>query len=104
VVDADALDERPEAVAEALAPAGTNRVFVHVSLDVLDPAELAGVAMPSPFGVGARALGAAITAIRARFDLAGAAITGFAPPNPAAAIDDMGAILRIVSALTRATA
>jgi len=37
--------------------------------------------------------------VRARVPLAGASITGFAPPSPAAAVDDMGAVLRIIGAL-----
>ncbi|WP_105565954.1 arginase family protein [Microbacterium halophytorum] len=89
----------PAAAATALD--GAERVFVHVSLDVLDPAEISGVADAVPFGMSAQTLVTAIGELRSRYALAGAAITGFAPRNPAAAVDDMGTILRIVSALTK---
>jgi arginase len=42
----------------------------------------------------------AIKALRRSFGLAGAGITEFAPSSPAAAVDDMGTILRIIGALT----
>jgi len=102
LIDSDALDGRPEAVADAIGE--RTRVFVHISLDVLDPAELAGVAMPAPFGVSPQRLGESIAALRTRHDVVGASITGFAPPRPAAAVDDLGTILRVVSALTKKTA
>lgn len=98
---AEELGARPAAAADALAPGAPKRLFVHVALDALDPAEFSGVAFPSPFGISPEALTDAIGVLRSRFDLVGAAITGFAPPSPAAAVDDMGTILRIVSALTK---
>lgn len=98
-VSAERIEEHPAAVAEAVGD--RHGVYVHVDLDVLDPAELGGVASPVPFGLSVAALTGAITALRGRSRLAGATIAGFAPSSPAAAVDDMGAILRIVSALTR---
>ena len=41
----------------------------------------------------------AIAAVRARRPLVGASLAGFAPADPAAAVDDLGTILRIVGAL-----
>ena len=41
----------------------------------------------------------AIAAARARVPLVGASIAGFAPASPAAAVDDLGTILRVVGAL-----
>ena len=55
--------------------------------------------MPIPFGARVAELTAAITRLRARTPLVGASIAGFAPASPAAAVDDLGAILRIVGAL-----
>ncbi|WP_261165859.1 arginase family protein [Microbacterium sp. Marseille-Q6965] len=95
----DEIEGRPEALAEAVAATGAARVFVHIDVDVLDPAHLSGVSNAAPFGLTPAGLLAAIGALRARLPLAGAAITGFAPPTPAAAVDDMGAILRLVGAL-----
>lgn len=97
--------ERPQALAEAIAATGARRVYAHVDLDVLDPAHVTGVSSPEPFGVTPAALVAAIAAVRslevdgAPIELAGATIAGFAPASPAAAVDDMGTILRIIGAL-----
>jgi arginase len=67
---------------------------------VIDPAEIEGVGYPEPFGVGTAALAEAIRALRGRFDLAGAAITGFAPESADAANADLSVILRTLGALT----
>lgn len=88
-----------EAVVEAVRSTGASRVYVHVDLDVLDPAEIEGVQFPEPFGVSVADLTEAIRGVRAAAELVGAGITEFAPADPAAAVDDLPAILRIVSAL-----
>lgn len=84
----------------AAAVAGASAVYIHIDLDVLDPAVLAGLAMPVPFGLSLAELTAAIAAIRSVAPLAGASLAGFAPSSPAAAADDLGTILRILGALT----
>lgn len=89
----------PDVLADAVAATGATAVHVHVDLDVLDPSALSGVTSPIPFGVQVPQLVTAIQTVRARVPLAGASITGFAPPSPAAAVDDMGAVLRIIGAL-----
>lgn len=91
--------EDPGALAEAVVATGAARVYIHVDLDVLDPAEIAGVALPEPFGARAADVVASIRAVRERLPLAGASITEFSPSSPAAAVDDLGTILRIVGAL-----
>ncbi|GAA3649464.1 arginase family protein [Microbacterium marinilacus] len=91
--------DAPEALADAVAATGARRVYVHVDLDVLDPADIDGVSSPEPFGVTPAALVAAIGAVRARLPLAGATIAGFTPRSPEAAVDDLGTILRVVGAL-----
>ncbi|WBU38263.1 arginase family protein [Homoserinibacter sp. YIM 151385] len=88
-------------LAEALAATGAARVHIHVDLDVLDPGELAGLDFPEPFGLSVAELVAAIGVAAQGRELAGAAITEFSPASPAAAGDDLGAILRIVGALAR---
>lgn len=88
-----------EALAEAVASTGAKRVYVHVDLDVLDPAEITGLGFPEPFGVSAADLVASIRALRARVPLAGASLTEFSPSSPEAAVSDLGTILRIVGAL-----
>lgn len=89
----------PDALAETVAATGAARVFVHVDLDVLDPAEINGIALPEPFGVRAADLVASLRRLRERFPLVGASLTEFSPSSPAAAVDDLGTILRIVGAL-----
>jgi arginase len=94
----DDLDD-VDALAEAVVATGASRVWVHIDVDVLDPAELAGVSSAAPFGAGTSALGAAIRALRARVPLAGATIAGFAPRSAGDAVEDLGAILRLVGAV-----
>lgn len=94
---ADLADQ--DALASAVAKTGAERVWVHIDVDVLDPAEIAGVSTAAPFGVTAEALASAIRALRERFPLAGATIAGFAPRSPLDAVDDLGAILRLVGAV-----
>ncbi|ALJ21227.1 arginase family protein [Microbacterium sp. No. 7] len=89
----------PAALVAALDETDATAVYVHVDLDVLDPAAISGVADTVPFGLDVPALTAAIAAVRGRMPLAGASIAGFAPATPDAAVDDLGAILRIVGAL-----
>jgi arginase len=97
-----AVDEllTPDAVLAALNATGATSVYVHVDLDVLDPAAIDGVGYPEPFGVQPDALAAIIRAVRARFGLAGACIAGFAPASPAAAGSDLSVILRVLGSLT----
>jgi arginase len=105
-VSVDALQqseelERGEALVEAVAATGSTEVYLHIDLDVLDPAEISGVSYPEPFGVTVAALVENIVAVRRRFTVVGAGITQFAPASPDAAADDLSAVLRIISALTR---
>ncbi|MFT4230619.1 MAG: arginase family protein [Microbacterium sp.] len=98
VVSAEDL-ARPDALAEAVRATGAEHVYIHVDLDVLDPAAITGVSYPVPFGPSAAELVAAIKAVRAEAALVGATVAEFAPASPAAAVDDLGTILRIVGAL-----
>ncbi len=90
----------PTMVVAALEKTGASQVFVHIDLDVLDPSALAGLSYPMPFGIDAATLASLLKALVARFPLAGAAITGFAPASPGAAEDDLPTILRLVASLT----
>jgi arginase len=90
----------PEALLAAVAATGATSVFVHIDVDVIDPADLAGVAEPVPFGVSALALVQAVRALKSRYPIAGATIAGFSPSSPEAASDDLPTILRIIGALT----
>jgi arginase len=88
-----------DSLAEAVAATGAEAVYVHIDLDVLDPAEITGVNMAAPFGARTVELAAAIRALRERVPLVGASIAGFAPSSEDSAVDDMGAILRLVGAV-----
>jgi arginase len=74
-------------------------VWVHIDVDVLDPSDFAGVSSSVPFGLSPAALSTAIRTLRTEIPLAGATISGFAPRSPADAVDDLGALLRLVGAL-----
>ncbi|MBM7471879.1 arginase family protein [Subtercola frigoramans] len=93
--------ERGDALVAAVESTGASSVYLHIDLDVLDPAEIAGISYPEPFGLTVAALVENITAVRRRFTLVGAGITQFAPSSPDTAADDLSAVLRIISALTR---
>lgn len=89
----------PDALVAAIETTGASAVYLHIDLDVLDPAEFSSLGYPEPFGVTTATLLEAIRAVRARFELAGAAICEFAPASPEAAGDDLPTILRIIGAL-----
>jgi arginase len=89
----------PESLTAALAASGATSVYLHVDLDVLDPAEFSSIGYPEPFGVTLTSLLAVIGAAKAALPLVGAAVTEFAPASPDAAAEDLGSILRIIGAL-----
>lgn len=89
----------PDVLADAVTATGASRVYVHVDLDVLDPAEITGVALPEPFGARTADVVASIRRLRERLPLAGATLTEFSPSSPDAAVDDLGTILRLIGAL-----
>ncbi|MFE6995208.1 arginase family protein [Microbacterium sp. NPDC057659] len=90
---------RADAVLDAIRATGASRVWVHIDVDVIDPAEFSGVSEAAPFGASASDLVTAIRRLREEFPLAGATIAGFAPRTPTAAVDDLGAILRLIGVL-----
>ncbi|TPW70658.1 arginase family protein [Schumannella sp. 10F1B-5-1] len=100
VVRADRLAD-PAALVAAVAATGATSVYLHVDVDVLDPAELQGIAGPEPFGVTTDTLLSAIRALRDRFTLAGAGLTQYSPADAEAVSDDAGTLLRIIGALAR---
>ncbi|WP_403020276.1 arginase family protein [Salinibacterium sp. GXW1014] len=87
-------------VVEAVAATGAKSVYVHVDLDVLDPAAVRGLGNPVPFGMQVEQVTSAIRAVVSRFPLAGAGISGFMPSSAEDADDDLGTILRMIGALT----
>ena len=90
----------PESLLAALDETGAASAYLHIDLDVLDPSEFTGLGYPEPFGLTAAALIELIKAVRAKYPLAGAGITEFAPASPADAVNDLPTILRIIGALS----
>jgi arginase len=88
---------------DAVAASGATSVYLHIDLDVLDPAELAGLLDPEPFGLSASALVAAIKALTKSLPLSGATLAAYAPVSEQSRIDDAPTLLRIVGALASAT-
>jgi arginase len=84
----------------AVEATGASSVYVHIDLDVLDPGDFSGLGFPEPFGVRATTLVEALRALLARFPLAGAGITEFAPASPEEAVEDLPTILRLIGALS----
>jgi arginase len=95
---ADAVDA--DALVAAVSSTGAESVYIHVDLDVLDPAELRGLLDPEPFGVPTGALTSAIRALLERFPLAGATIASYAPTGDEDLAEDGPTILRIIGALS----
>ncbi len=87
-------------LAEALRDTAADSLYVHIDLDVLDPAEFTSLGYPEPFGVTLPALLELIGAARATLPLVGAGVTEFAPGSQEQADDDLPTILRIIGALT----
>lgn len=79
---------------------GATHLFIHVDLDVLDPAEFSAAHEASPFGLTTAELTGALRAATAALPLAGATICGFAPAHPSMAADDRPTVLRVIAALT----
>jgi arginase len=92
--------ETPDGLVAAVAATGAASVYLHIDLDVLDPAEIDGVSEPVPFGMSTAQLVQAILAVKADHRVAGATIAGFSPASADAASDDLPTILRIIGALT----
>jgi arginase len=89
----------PSTLVSAVAETGAGSVYLHIDLDVLDPAEIAGLLDPEPFGLSVSTLVETIKALRERFDLAGATIAAYAPASTSEIVDDAPTLLRIIGAL-----
>ncbi len=104
VAIATLAEPTPETLVDAIEATGATSVYLHIDLDVLDPAEVVGVGFPEPFGLTVNGLVTCIRAVLERWPLAGAGITEFAPASVADAVEDLPTILRIVGALAKPSA
>ena len=93
----EALAER---IRERLAERDATHVYIHVDLDVLDPAEFSAVSSPVPFGMTVAQLTQSIRAARSVLPLAGAAICGFQPQDEHATTENLPTVLRVLGALS----
>lgn len=91
-----------QALIAAVVASGATSVYLHIDFDVIDPSDFSGIGNPEPFGIGAGVLVETIRGLLARFPLAGAGITGFAPATVDSAVEDMPTILSIIGALASA--
>lgn len=87
-------------VTERLRGLGASHVYIHLDLDVLDPAEFSAVHVPVPFGLSVAEVTAAIRAAVSMLPLAGASICEFAPADASMASEDLPTVLRLLGALT----
>lgn len=94
--------ELAEEVRSALRDDGTDGVYVHIDLDVLDPSEFSAVAAPLPFGLGLSELTDAVRAATAELPLVGASICGFQPATRDHATEHIPTVLRVLGALSSA--
>lgn len=69
----------PDALVEAV---GDAMVYVHIDLDVLDPAVFRSVGVPTPRGLTPDRLLAMVTALAGRVEVAGLGITEYEPASP----------------------
>ncbi|MBU3994761.1 MAG: arginase family protein [Actinobacteria bacterium] len=93
-------DALAQAVRDRLRSTGATHVYVHIDLDVLDPAEFTAVHAPEPFGLSLSQLTESVRIAVTTLPLAGATISEFAPRDAAAAAADLPSVLRVLAALT----
>jgi arginase len=87
-------------IARRLRESGATHVYVHLDLDVLDPAEFMAVHRPVPFGLSVAQATAAIRSAVSTLPLAGAAICEFAPTDAEQAAEELPTVLRLLAAVT----
>ena len=80
-------------------PAGRQRVYVHLDLDVIDPSELSANRFKVPGGVSVAWLEAALRQVGARYDIAGIGVTAYDPSltPPAIAAPIVNRLLRALA-------
>jgi arginase len=77
------FDSEQADTAGVIAFARKRKIWVHVDIDVVDPAEVGAVVFPAPGGVSLARLGEAITALASVSDVRGFEICGYDPTQDA---------------------
>ena len=85
----------PAALVEAVGDA--DAVYVHLDLDVLDPGVFASVGTPEPGGLTSAQVVEMVTALAARYEIAGVGITEYEPARP----EDQETLAGLVDAVVR---
>ncbi|MEY9212025.1 arginase family protein [Thermobifida halotolerans] len=93
VVDTTRLTADPRSVVAGRSP-GTP-AYVHLDMDVCDPAELAAVACPTPMGPRVGSVAAALASITAHHDVVGVGVCEYTPTVE----HDVGAVHTLLGAL-----
>ncbi|WP_110946071.1 arginase family protein [Streptomyces avicenniae] len=78
----------PAALLAAVTATGAEAVYVHIDLDVLDPATFSAVGVPEPDGLSPRELTDAVRALGTRFKIAGIGLTEHQPDDIRSPEDD----------------
>lgn len=89
----------PEALLSALAKTDAQAVYLHIDVDVLDPAEITSLGFHEPHGLSYRDLEECVRAIRRNYRLAGAGITEFSPSSATEGHHDSPVVLGLIEAI-----
>jgi arginase len=87
----------PAVLRAAVRATGRNHVYIHLDLDVIDPAEFPNVIVPAPGGVSVAAVERAIRALTTTLDCVGFSVVEYAPGSH----DLTGIVRRIVESALR---
>lgn len=93
------LHAAPSRLGDLLAQRGVRRLYLHVDLDVLNPADFGSLGWPTPGGLRMDALLALLVDLHGRFEIVGGGLTEYLPsPAQETAQRDEASVRRILSA------
>lgn len=92
------LAEQPGQVADVVANAGFNNIYIHLDVDVLDPSVFPYTAYPTPNGLTVPQLMVLLEALRSRFQVVGFSLLELVPgENPS--LDGIAPLLALFASL-----
>ncbi len=71
LIETDTLEKEPATLLEAVKNRGRNNIYIHLDLDVLDPAAFPRVAVPTPCGLSIKTLEKLLVGLHDQFNLIG---------------------------------